>query len=105
MGDETLWTRAEVATRLGVSLKTIDRLRSRGLLPFVRLLRAVRFRPGDVRRLTDQLAVPTGVAPDDRPPISISLRPSDLSTHVEPGRAPPLLCEMDGNAAPSATPS
>jgi excisionase family DNA binding protein len=42
-------TKAEVAEVLGVSPRTVDRLRAQGLLPTARVLGAVRFRPADVR--------------------------------------------------------
>lgn len=48
---QTLWTRAEVAARLGVAVRTVDRLRTRGLLSAVRVFRSVRFRPADVLTL------------------------------------------------------
>jgi excisionase family DNA binding protein len=50
---EKLLTRAEVATWLSLSLRSVDRLRARGILPAVRVLTSVRFREEDVRKLID----------------------------------------------------
>jgi excisionase family DNA binding protein len=48
-----LLTRAEVAHILSLSLRSVDRLRARGILPAVKVLTTVRFREDDVRRLID----------------------------------------------------
>jgi excisionase family DNA binding protein len=48
---EKLLSRAEVAHLLSVSPRTVSRLRTRGLLPAVRVLSALRFRAEDVRAL------------------------------------------------------
>lgn len=48
-----LLTRADVAHILSLSLRSVDRLRARGILPAVTVLSAVRFREEDVRRLID----------------------------------------------------
>jgi excisionase family DNA binding protein len=45
-----LLTRAEVAQLLGVSVRSVDRLRKRQLLPAVKVFASVRFREEDVRR-------------------------------------------------------
>jgi excisionase family DNA binding protein len=41
-------TKTEVADVLGVSVRTVDRLRSRGLLPGFNVLASIRFRIDDV---------------------------------------------------------
>ena len=48
-----LLNKDEVAELLGVSVRTVERLRGRGLLPWIKLLGAIRFRPDDVRTLVD----------------------------------------------------
>lgn len=55
---ERLLTRAQVAERLGVSERTVDRLADRGELPRQRIVgtRLVRFSEADVRALLDQRA-------------------------------------------------
>src|SRR5262249_40661638 len=51
---EKLLTRAEVAQLLSVSLRSVDRLVARGILPAVKVLSTVRFRPEDVKLLTER---------------------------------------------------
>ena len=51
---EKLLTRAEVAQLLSVSLRSVDRLVARGILPAVKVLSTVRFRPEDVKSLTER---------------------------------------------------
>lgn len=48
-----LLTRVEVANLLSISLRSVDRLRARGMLPCVKVLTTVRFREEDVRKLID----------------------------------------------------
>lgn len=48
---EKLLTRADVANLLSISLRSVDRLRDRGILPTVKLLTTVRFREEDVQKL------------------------------------------------------
>ena len=48
--DDRLLTIREVARYLGVSEKTIRRMVAAGLIPCVRIGRAIRFLPGDVFR-------------------------------------------------------
>jgi len=48
---EKLLTRAEVSKLLALSLRSVDRLRARGILPAVNLLTTVRFRLEDVQKL------------------------------------------------------
>jgi excisionase family DNA binding protein len=50
---EKLLTRSQVADMLSISLRSVDRLTSRGILPAVRVLTSVRFREEDVRKLID----------------------------------------------------
>lgn len=45
---EKLWTRKELATYCGVTVRTIDRARKAGQLAAVRVQSAVRFRESDV---------------------------------------------------------
>jgi excisionase family DNA binding protein len=47
----TLLTKEEVADRLHICERTVDRLRSRGLLPSILFMSRVRFRPEDVDAL------------------------------------------------------
>ena len=49
--EEKLLSRAEVAGILNVSLRTVDRLRTEGALPAIKVRTSVRFRSDDVRRL------------------------------------------------------
>jgi excisionase family DNA binding protein len=51
---ERLLTKKEVGERLGVSTRTVDRLRSIGKLPAVKFGGVVRFRPADVDRLVNR---------------------------------------------------
>jgi predicted DNA-binding transcriptional regulator AlpA len=44
-----LLSKAEVGQMLGVSLRTVDRIKSRGLLPVTKVLSAVRFDIEDVQ--------------------------------------------------------
>jgi excisionase family DNA binding protein len=46
-----LMTKAAVAEMLGVSRRTVDRMRREGLLPSIRLRRCVRFDLQDVHKL------------------------------------------------------
>src|SRR5262249_9014231 len=46
---QKLLTRAAVAQLLGISLRSVDRLRERGLLPGLKVLTSVRFREQDVQ--------------------------------------------------------
>ena len=46
-----LLTRAEVAHLLSISLRSVDRLRARGILPAVNVLTTVRFREEDVQKV------------------------------------------------------
>jgi excisionase family DNA binding protein len=48
-----LLSRAEVSKMLGVSTRTIDRLKARGLLPVTKVLSTVRFNPADVQAFLD----------------------------------------------------
>jgi excisionase family DNA binding protein len=48
-----LLNKDEVAELLGVSVRTVERLRGRGLLPWIKLLGAIRFRTDDVQSLID----------------------------------------------------
>lgn len=50
---EKLLKRSEVAEMLSISLRSVDRLRKRGLLPCVKVLTSIRFREEDVKRLID----------------------------------------------------
>jgi excisionase family DNA binding protein len=46
---DTLLTRPEAAAFLNVALRTVDALIATGDLPFVRLRRAIRFRPAAIQ--------------------------------------------------------
>ncbi len=48
---DRLLNRQEVASRLGVSVKTVQRLEGSGVLGAVRLGRSVRYREGDIEGL------------------------------------------------------
>jgi excisionase family DNA binding protein len=48
-----LLTKAEVCEALNVSVRTIDRLRKRGLLPATKILGTIRFAPEDVKAFLD----------------------------------------------------
>lgn len=50
---EKLLTRSEVSDMLSISLRSVDRLRARGILPAVKVLSTVRFRAEDVKKLID----------------------------------------------------
>lgn len=49
--EEPLWTRQQTADFLSISLRHLDALTAEGELRAVRLGRAVRYRPADVRAL------------------------------------------------------
>ena len=57
MADRLLITRSEAAERLGVSVRTVDRLSARGQLPFVQIERLVRFRVSDVEAYVQSLSL------------------------------------------------
>ncbi len=46
---QKLLTRADVAQLLGISLRSVDRLRECGLLPALKVLTSVRYREEDVQ--------------------------------------------------------
>jgi excisionase family DNA binding protein len=48
-------TKAEVAVALAVSRRTVDRLRTNGLLRYLKVGGRVRFDPADVRALLEEL--------------------------------------------------
>ena len=52
--DQPLLTRTQVAKLLSMSLRSVDRLVARGILPAVKLLSTVRFRPEDVQALVQR---------------------------------------------------
>ena len=52
---ENYVTRQEVANYLGVSLRTVDRLRSEGLIQGIRLLGVRRFSPTEIEHLVEYL--------------------------------------------------
>lgn len=62
MPDRLLVTKAEAAERLGVSVRTIERLVAAGRLPQVHVERLARFRVSDLETFVDSLA--EGQAPD-----------------------------------------
>lgn len=49
LDEETLWTREQVAEFLNVHVNTVGRMCKRDGLPHLKLGRAIRFRPADVR--------------------------------------------------------
>jgi len=53
--DGGLLTREQVADFVGVSVKTIARWDRKGWLPSIRIGRLVRYKPGDVERLLNDL--------------------------------------------------
>ena len=50
-----LWNKEEVAHFLNLSQRSIDRLRQRGLLPWIRVLGRIRFEEHDVKQLLAKL--------------------------------------------------
>jgi excisionase family DNA binding protein len=54
MNPQPLLTREEVARQLNISLRTVDRVRRRGLLPAVQIGKAVRFDPRVVAQFITQ---------------------------------------------------
>jgi excisionase family DNA binding protein len=62
-----LLTRGEAAETLGLSVRSIDRLRERGRLPGIQILRGgrVRYRPEDVAALLE---------PENRGPLPVNPR-------------------------------
>ena len=50
---DKLLSKAEVADILNLSVRSIDRLRARGMLPAMKILNAVRFKWEDVQALLD----------------------------------------------------
>lgn len=63
MPDRLLVTKAEAAERLGVSLRTVERLAATGRLKQVHVERSARIRVKDLESYVDSLAEPTGAAP------------------------------------------
>lgn len=61
----TLLTKSAAAELLGVSTRTLDRLRREGLLPHVQIKSCVRFHPADVHKL---IAVLRGKSDPGFPP-------------------------------------
>ena len=51
---QKLLTRADVAQLLSISLRSVDRLRSHGLLPAIKVLTTVRFKEEDASALLDR---------------------------------------------------
>jgi hypothetical protein len=51
----SLLTKSDVADRLAVSVRSVDRLRARDLLPALKVLGTIRFRAEDVESLIDAL--------------------------------------------------
>ena len=56
MTDEKLWTSADVAEFLDIHQQTVSRMAQRGELPGVKIGRAWRFRPEDIRAIVDRLS-------------------------------------------------
>jgi excisionase family DNA binding protein len=51
----TYLKKSDVAKLLNVSVRTVDRLREKNLLPAVKIMDSVRFRPEDVRAYLEGL--------------------------------------------------
>ena len=66
VADRLLVTKEEAAERLGVSVRTIERLAASGRLPKVHVERSARFRVTDLVAYVDSLAVRYAPAVDDR---------------------------------------
>ena len=103
MPDRLLVTKAEAAERLGVSVRTIERLVATGRLPQVHVERLARFRVSDLEAYVNSLAenrpTPTQgtiMVGRDRRPFAVSMRPDSEA----PGVQAPRSGQFDGDVKP-----
>lgn len=104
MPDRLLVTKAEAAERLGVSVRTIERLVATGRLPQVHVERLARFRVSDLEAYVNSLAenrLPTPtqgitMVGRDRRPFAVSMRPDSEA----PGVQAPRAGQFDGDVTP-----
>jgi excisionase family DNA binding protein len=95
MPDRLLVTKAEAAERLGVSVRTIERLVATGRLPQVHVERLARFRVSDLEAYVNSLAenrLPTptqgiSMVGRDRRPFAVSMRPDSEAAGAQAPRA------------------
>ena len=95
MPDRLLVTKAEAAERLGVSVRTIERLVATGRLPQVHVERLARFRVSDLEAYVNSLAenrLPTPtqgitMVGRDRRPFAVSMRPDSEAAGAQAPRA------------------
>ena len=60
--EQALWTKKDVARFLGRSLSSIDHAVSARKIPYLKVLRHVRFDPAEVRAWVEQMSVnPIGI--------------------------------------------
>jgi len=104
MPDRLLVTKAEAAERLGVSVRTIERLVATGRLPQVHVERLARFRVSDLEAYVNSLAenrLPTPtqgitMVGRDRRSFAVSMRPDSEAAGVQAPRSG----QFDGDVTP-----
>jgi|GEM_PF-2406484 len=69
-----VYDRASAANALGISLRTLDRYREEGKLPWRGIGKSVRFTKGDLVKFLDSCAVPATSLPSDRERLEMAKR-------------------------------